>query len=61
MPRFRLKKNTAAPGAEWLNRETAYEGKLMPMASRLVRLFAPDSTERRPHVDLPLEWVLLVR
>jgi len=59
--RYKLKKNTAAPGAEWLNRDGVYEGKLMSMTSRLVRLFAPDRAERRQHVDLPIEWVTLVR
>lgn len=61
MRRFKLKKNTQARGAEWLNRETVYEGRLMSMTARVVRLFAPDPEERRPHVDLPYDWVTPVR
>jgi hypothetical protein len=60
MRRFKLKKNTQARGAEWLNRETVYEGKLMSETERVVRLFAPDGEERRQHVDLPYEWVIPV-
>lgn len=59
--RFRLKKNTEAPGAAWLNRETVYDGKLMSATTRLVRLFSPNPGETRPHVDVPFDWVTQVR
>jgi hypothetical protein len=60
MRRFRLKKNANLSGASWLDRKTVYEGKLMSMTARVVRLFAPDPEERRPHVDLPYDWVIPV-
>jgi hypothetical protein len=60
MRRFMLKKNTQAPRAEWLNRQTVHEGKLISMTSRVVRLFAPDPANQRQHVDLPYDWVIPV-
>jgi hypothetical protein len=60
MRRFMLTKNTEARGAEWLNRETVYEGKMIATASRVVRLFAPDLANQRQHVDLPYDWVIPV-
>ena len=60
MRRFMLKKNAKLGGASWLDRKTVYEGKLMSMTARVVRLFAPDPEERRPHVDLPYDWVIPV-
>jgi hypothetical protein len=46
---------------DWLNRNTVYEGKLISMTSRVVRLFAPDPTDRHPHVDISYDWVTPVR
>jgi hypothetical protein len=60
MRHFKLKKNTRARAADWLNRETVYEGKLISMTSRVVRLFAPDPADQRQHVDLPYDWVIPV-
>lgn len=60
MRRFKLKKNTAARGADWLQRGTVYEGELVSTTPRLVRVFAPDPAEQRPHVDLPYDWVIPV-
>ena len=61
MCRFMLKKNAKLGGASWLNRKTVYEGKLMSMTERVVRLFAPDADEKQRHVDLSYDWVTPVR
>ena len=37
------------------------EGKLISMTSRVVRLFAPDPTAQKPHVDLSYDWVIPMR
>jgi hypothetical protein len=58
---FRLKKGRSASHVKWLNRETVYQGKLVSMTRRVVRLFAPDPTTGRPHVDLSYDWVTPVR
>jgi hypothetical protein len=59
MRRFMLKKNAKLNKAEWLDRKTVYEGKLMSMTGRVVRLFAPDPTQQTPHhVDLSYDWVI---
>jgi len=58
MRRFMLKKNAKLNVAEWLDRKTVYEGKLMSMTGRVVRLFAPDPTAGKPHVDLSYDWVI---
>jgi hypothetical protein len=48
----------ARAGVPWLNRTTVYEGQLISMASRVVRLFAPDPKDAHPHVDLSYDWVV---
>jgi hypothetical protein len=35
-----------------------YEGKLMSMTARVVRLFAPDPTAQKRHVDISYDWVI---
>jgi hypothetical protein len=45
----------------WLNRHTVYEGKLLSMVGRTVRLYAPNPMEQQQHVDLPYDWVISVR
>ena len=62
MARFRLKKNARLTGAKWLNRETVYEGKLISMTERVVRLFPPIPSEQRPpHLDVSYDWLIPVR
>lgn len=61
MRRFRLKKNAVLGRASWLDRKTVYEGKLISMTSRVVRLFAPSPMEQQQHVDLSYDWVIPVR
>jgi hypothetical protein len=61
MRRFMLNKNAKLGGASWLDRKTVYEGKLMSMTARVVRLFAPDATEKQQHVDLSYDWVIPLR
>jgi hypothetical protein len=61
MRRFMLKKNAKLNTASWLDRKTVYEGELISMTARTVRLFAPDPTEKKPHVDLSYDWVTPVR
>lgn len=58
---FKLKANRGQGYVTWLNRHTVYEGKLISMAGRVVRLFAPNPTERHPYVDLSYDWVIPVR
>jgi hypothetical protein len=61
MRHFMLKKKAILSRAKWLNRTTVYEGKLISMVSRVVRLYAPDPADTQPHVDLSYDWVLPVR
>jgi hypothetical protein len=61
MRRFMLKKNAKLGGAAWLDRKTVYEGQLRSMTERVVRLFAPDPTDTRKHIDLSYDWVTPVR
>ncbi len=61
MRRFMLKKNAVLGRAKWLDRKTVYEGKLISMTSRIVRLFAPSPTEYQAHVDLSYDWVIPLR
>lgn len=58
---FKLKANRSNRHVMWLNRHTVYEGKLLSMTNRVVRLFAPNPMERQPHVDLSYDWVIPVR
>ena len=61
MRHFMLKKTSPPSRADWLNRKTVYEGKLISMTSRVVRLYAPDPTAQYPHMDLSYDWVIPVR
>ena len=61
MRRFMLKKGKSTGSVKWLNRTTVYEGKLISMTSRVVRLFAPNPMEQQQHVDLSYDWVIPVR
>jgi hypothetical protein len=56
-----LKKSAKLSGASWLDQKTVYEGKLISMTARVVRLFAPDPTAQQQHVDLSYDWVIPVR
>jgi hypothetical protein len=56
MRRFMLKKNVG-DRVPWLNRKTVYEGKLISMTARVVRLYAPDPADAHPHVDLSYDWL----
>lgn len=58
--RVKLMKNTQARGADWLNRDTVYEGKVVSTVPRVVRVYAPDPAEQRPYVDLPYKWLVPV-
>lgn len=62
MRRFMLKKSLGT-GAKvnWLNPKTVYEGKLVSMTARVVRLYAPDPHDAHPHVDLSYDSVVPVR
>jgi hypothetical protein len=61
MRRFKLKKSVSLGKAKWLDRKTIYEGKLISMTARVVRLFAPNPMEPQQHVDLSYDWVIPVR
>jgi hypothetical protein len=54
---FKLKVNHKNASVTWLNRYTVYEGKLLSMTGRVVRLFAPNPMELRQHVDVSYDWV----
>jgi hypothetical protein len=59
---FKLKTNRKVDRVTWLNRHTVYEGKLLSLTGRRVRLFAPESAvDQRPYVDLSYDWVTPVR
>jgi hypothetical protein len=56
MRRFKLKKGRNVRVA-WLDTKTVYEGKLLSMTARVVRLYAPDPNDAHQHVDLSYDWV----
>lgn len=56
MRRFMLKKSRNVR-VTWLNTKTIYEGKLMSMTARVVRLYAPDPADPHQHVDVSYDWV----
>jgi hypothetical protein len=47
MRRFMLKKNAKLGSTEWLDRKTVYEGKLLSMTDRVVRLFPADPAAQK--------------
>ncbi len=55
---FKFKKNRCPRSVEWLQRETVYEGELLSMTNRIVRLYAPDPTVRRPYYDVSYDWLI---
>jgi hypothetical protein len=57
---FKLKTNRSGRSATWLNRHTVYEGRLLSMTARTVRLYAPNPAERQQHIDLSYDWVIPV-
>jgi hypothetical protein len=59
--RFKLKDHRGKSRVTWLNRHTVYEGKLISMTSRIVRLYAPNVMEREQHVDVSYDWVTPVQ
>ena len=58
---FKLKSNRGLTAAKWLSRHTVYEGRLISMTARIVRLFAPDPQDPRPYVDISYDLVVPVR
>lgn len=58
---FKLKVNRRSSQVSWLNRHTIYEGKLLSMTARVVRLYAPNPMEHQQHVDLSYDWVVPVQ
>lgn len=60
MRHFKLKVNRSVGHVTWLNRHTVYEGKLISMTNRIVRLYAPNHMEQQQHVDLSYDWVIPV-
>ena len=57
MRRFRLRANRTPTRVPWLKRHMVYEGRLLSMTGRVVRLFAPDAGALQKHVDIPYDWV----
>ncbi len=58
---FRFKKNRCPRSVKWLDRDGIYEGKLMSMTKRVVRLYAPEGTPDDPHVDVSYDWLIPVQ
>ncbi len=58
---FKFKKNRFPSTVGWLNRDNVYEGKLLSMTNRTVRLYAPETEDRRPHIDVSYDWLIPVR
>ena len=58
---FKLNKNAKLSKAKWLDRNLVYEGKLISMTGRVVRLFAPNPVPGQRSVDLSYDWVIPVR
>ena len=59
--RFMLKKKYTNHGVSWLAKNTIYDGQLISMTNRVVRLFSPGPAEERRFVDLSYDWVTPVR
>lgn len=59
--RFKLKRTPRSGHVTWLNRNTVYDGKLLSMTGRLVRLYAPNHMEQQQHVDVSYDSVIPVR
>ena len=58
---FKIKKGRCPRKIDWLNYETVYEGQLLSMTSRTVRLYAPDENDKRPHIDVSYDWLIPAR
>ena len=58
---FKLKANRSGQRVTWVNRHTLYQGKLISMTSRVVRLFAQNPADQRPYVDLSYDWVVPIQ
>lgn len=58
---FKFKKNRCPRSVEWLHRDTVYEGKLLSMTARLVRLYPPEQAEGRRHFDVSYDWLIPIR
>jgi hypothetical protein len=51
-------KKTTGLRVPWLNRKTIYEGKLISLTRRTVRLFSPTPGEGPAHVDVSYDWLV---
>lgn len=58
---FKFKKNRCPRHVKWLDRDTVYEGELLSMTARTVRLHAPESTGPRQRIDVSYDWLIPVR
>ncbi len=58
---FKIKKGRCPRTVKWLNYDTVYEGQLLSMTSRSVRLYAPDEDDKRPHFDVSYDWLVPAR
>jgi hypothetical protein len=57
---FKLKRTPRSGRVTWLNRHTVYDGKLLSMTGRVVRLYAPNHMEQQQHVDVSYDSVIPV-
>ena len=58
---FKFKKSRCPRHVKWLDRNGTYEGELISMTTRTVRLFAPDPTVSPRQVDVSYDWLIPVR
>ena len=58
---FKFKKNRCPRHVKWLSRDAVYEGELISMTSRVVRLYGTGPTEPQPYVDVSYDWLIPVR
>jgi hypothetical protein len=57
---FKFKKNRCPRHVKWLERDVVYEGELLSMTARTVRLYSPESTEPRRQADVSYDWLIPV-
>ena len=55
---FKFKKNRCPRNVKWLKRDTVYEGELLSMTARTVRLYGPDPTGPRLQADVSYDWLI---
>ena len=55
---FKFKKNRCPRNVTWLKGDTVYEGELLSMTARTVRLFDSDASGLRRQADVSYDWLI---